>query len=114
MIKKSIFDVDREKITIANTKNTTVRWLITKDDGSKHSAMRRFEIQPGGGGEVHQHPEDHLIYILNGEAEFFNNDGIKFKAGKDNVIYIPPNEPHGIRNINEESFIFICIIPYLK
>ncbi len=76
--------------------------------------MRLFEIQPGGGREVHQHPEDHLIYILNGEAEFSNDKGVKFIAGKDNVIYIPPNKHHGIRNTNEKPFIFICIIPYLE
>lgn len=114
MIKKSIKDVEDEVVTKANSRKTTVRWLITADDAPTHFATRRFEIQPGGKVGLHKHPEEHHVYILNGEAEFYTEEGLKFKAKKDQVIYIPPNEKHSIINESSESFVFICIIPYLE
>lgn len=114
MIKKSIEKVEEEVVTKANSTKTTVRWLVNEDDGPTHFATRRFVIESGGEVGLHQHPEEHHVYVLNGEAEFLSKDGLKFKVKKDEVIYIPPNEIHSIKNQNNEPFIFICIIPYLK
>jgi len=114
MIKKNIKDVKEEVVNKANSTQTSVRWLITAEDGSTHFATRRFEIKPGGKVGLHQHPEEHHIYVLNGDAEFYTEGGFKFKAKKDQVIYIPPNEKHKIINESSESFVFICIIPYLE
>ncbi|MBD3212573.1 MAG: cupin domain-containing protein [Candidatus Lokiarchaeota archaeon] len=111
MIKKKIDDVENEVVTKANSTQTTVRWLITKDDGPTHFATRRFEIQPGGEVGLHQHTEEHHIYVLEGEAGFYNKDGFKFAAKRDEVIFIPPNEPHSIKNDSDKIFSFICIIP---
>lgn len=113
MIKKNLLDVQEEVVTKANSTKTTVRWLITKEDGAQSFATRRFEIQPGGKVGVHDHDEDHHVYILQGTAEFFNNDGQKLTVEPTDTIYIPPNEPHGINNNGSEVLAFICIIPYL-
>ncbi|TXT66350.1 MAG: hypothetical protein BAJALOKI3v1_30008 [Promethearchaeota archaeon] len=114
MIKKKIDDVENEVVTKANSTQTRVRWLITKDDGSTHFATRRFEIQSGGEVGLHEHPEEHHIYVLEGEAGFYDEAGFKFTAKRDEVIFIPPNELHSIKNDNDKPFSFICIIPYLK
>jgi len=114
MLKKNIKEVEEEIVTKAGSTKTKIKWLITENDGPTHFATRRFEIQPGGKVGLHKHPEEHHVYVLNGEAEFFNGDGVKFTGKKDEVIYIPPNELHGIRNTFEETFVFICVIPYLK
>jgi len=114
MIKKSIDDVEEELVTKAGSTETTIKWLITDKDGPTHFATRRFEIKPGGKVGLHQHPEEHHVYVLNGVANFVDINGVIFKAKKDDVVYIPPNELHGIKNESEENFIFICIIPYLK
>jgi quercetin dioxygenase-like cupin family protein len=113
MIKKHFTDVKEEIITKANSSKTTIRWLITKDDGSQRFSSRRFEIKPGGQVGVHKHPEDHHVYVLSGTALFTNGKDTKFEAHVGDVIYIPPNEPHGIITVGSETFAFICIIPYL-
>ncbi|MFX1339675.1 MAG: cupin domain-containing protein [Promethearchaeota archaeon] len=113
MIKKNYKDITEEIVTKANSTNTTIRWLITKEDGSTRYATRRFEIKPGGQIGLHDHPEDHHIYVLNGTAQFIDAQNNKFEAHKDDVIYIPPNESHKIINNSSETFIFICVIPYL-
>jgi quercetin dioxygenase-like cupin family protein len=114
MIKKGYQEVQKEKVTKANSTNTKVRWLITKEDGPTHFATRRFEIDSGGQIGIHKHKEEHHIYVLSGKASFLNGKGHNTPVGKDNVVYIPPNEEHGIKNDSDKPFVFICIIPYLR
>ncbi|MBN1215819.1 MAG: cupin domain-containing protein [Candidatus Lokiarchaeota archaeon] len=115
MLLKKSKKIEKEIVTKANSIKTTIQWLITKEDGSINFATRRFEIQPEGEVGLHNHPEEHHIYILEGEAEFINMEGeIVFRAVKDDAIFIPSNEYHRIKNNSKEVFVFLCIIPYLK
>ncbi len=113
MIKKDSKNVEIQPVTMANSKKTTIQWLITKEDGAKNFTMRRFEIQRGGEIGLHNHPEEHEIFILEGMGEVFDdkNNIIKIKPG--DVIFVPPNELHGYRNDGNEPLAFICVIPYL-
>ena len=113
MIKKHYTDAIEEVVTKANSTKTTIRWLLTKEEGSARYATRRFEIQPGGQIGVHAHPEEHHIYILEGECQLIDEIGNEFKARPGDVIYIPPNEPHGYKNENSQKVAFLCVIPYL-
>ena len=113
MIKKHYTDVQEEKVTMANSVKTTIRWLITKDDGAKRYTTRRFEIQAGGKIGIHEHPEEHHIYILEGKGTIIDVQGNELEAKTGDVLYVPPNEPHGYRNDGNEIFAFICVIPYL-
>ena len=113
MIIKHYSEVNEEIVTKANSTDTTIRWLITKDDGPTNFATRRFEINPGGEVGLHAHQEDHHVYVLEGNAFFFDDQENQYKVKEGDVIYIPPNEPHGIKNVGNETFTFICIIPYM-
>jgi len=111
---KHLGDVKEEIVAKANSTKTTVRWLITKDDGAKGFATRRFEIQPGGQVGLHDHAEDHQIYVLQGKSQLIDEKGNKVELKKGDAIYIPPNEKHGFQNNGDEPFMFICVIPYLE
>ncbi len=113
MIKKHYKEVEEEPVKKANSTSTSVRWLITSEDGPCHFATRRFEIQPGGEIGIHSHEEEHHIYVLDGQAELSSDKGGHIRAQKGDVIYISPNENHGMQNTSKKPFIFICIIPYL-
>ena len=104
---------EEQEVTKANSTKTTIRWLVTKEDGSDFASLRRFEIQVGGQIGLHDHPEDHHYYVLEGEAELIKEDGLKIGIQKDDIVYIPPNEKHGIINTGDGPFIFLCVIPNL-
>jgi len=112
MIKRNFKDVKEEVVTKAHSTETTVRWLITREDGPTSFATRRFEIESGGQIGLHEHFEDHHIYIIQGKAQFIDAQNNKIIAKEGDAIYIPPNEFHGIINISDNTFIFICVIPY--
>lgn len=110
---KHYSDVNTQSVTDYGSTGTTIRWLITKEnEGAPRFALRRFEMQPGGQIGIHNHPQEHEIYCLRGQGEVFTNDE-KVIMGKDDVLYVPPEEPHGYKNIGDEPFVFLCTIPYL-
>lgn len=117
MIKKNYKDVQEKQATLSDgseVENVTVRWLIDTNSGANNFAMRRFEIGVGGKVPLHNHPEDHEIYILSGSGKFYNDKGQEETVKNGDVIYIPSNEKHGIDNLGKDNLTFICLIPYLK
>jgi quercetin dioxygenase-like cupin family protein len=101
------------KVDMAGSKDTTVRWLISNRTGAINYAMRLFEIAPGGIVPLHNHIEEHEIFILNGKAKLLGD--IEGYAKKDDVVFVPPNVPHGYDNTEgTETFRFICVIPLLN
>ena len=117
MRKKNYKQVENKPAVLSDgtpVKDVYVRWLIDEHDGAKNFAMRRFEIKPKIEVPLHNHPQDHEIYILNGKGKFYNDSGIEEIVKSGDVIYIPPNEKHGIANLGKEDFIFLCSIPYLS
>ena len=88
-----------------------VRWLITKDVGAKNFAMRLFEMEPGGFSPLHNHPWEHEVFILEGQGLVVGGrEERRFKKG--DVIFIPPNETHQLKNIGKRTVKFLCLIPY--
>ena len=115
MILKKQTDIPQTPVTKANSKKTFIQILIGPEDGAPHYIMRRFEIQGNGEIGLHDHPEEHEIYILSGQVEVFNDQGERYLAKANDVLYVPPYEKHGYKNPHPtESVYFICVIPILK
>ena len=114
MIKKNYLDVAADAVTIANSTGVTVRWLIQEEDGALRYAMRRFEIKPGGQIGLHSHPEEHEIYVLSGKGEILEGTGSKTIVSQGDVLYVSPYEEHGYKNLDNDAFVFLCVIPLLK
>lgn len=90
-----------------------VRWLITKEIGAENFAMRFFEMEPEGYSPFHSHPWEHEVFILEGEGIVVGEgEERKFRAG--DVIFIPPNEKHQLKNTGGTTVKFLCLIPYIQ
>ncbi|MFW9771414.1 MAG: cupin domain-containing protein [Candidatus Heimdallarchaeota archaeon] len=116
MLKKYFKDIENKPATLSDgtpVEDVYVRWLIDENDGAHNFAMRRFEIRPNGKVPLHNHSQDHEIYILYGSGVFFN-DSEEIRVQPGDAIYIPPNEEHGINNTGTDSLVFLCLIPYLQ
>jgi len=117
MIKKNYQEVENKGATLTDgtpVKDVYVRWLIDNNDGAKNFAMRMFEIKPHTDVPIHGHWQDHEIYILDGKGKFYNDIGESQMVQSGDVIYIPPNEKHGIANPDDQVLRFLCLIPYRK
>lgn len=91
----------------------TESWLIGKAEGAKNYALRYYEVKPHGFSREESHEHDHGIIILHGEGEV-QLDGKTVSVEPGDVIYIPPNERHQLRNRGEAPLGFFCIIPAVR
>ena len=117
MLKKNYQEVEEKEAVLADgtkVEGIYIRWLIDKTLGAKNFAMRRIEVKPGQGVPLHNHAEEHEIYILSGTGKFYNDKGEVEIASQGDFVYMPPNEKHGIDNLDNDNLIFLCLIPYLK
>lgn len=91
-------------------KDVAGRVVVGKADGANNFCMRVFEIAPGGYTPKHAHPWEHEIFIHAGDGEIYGKG--KWNAiEKGNVIFMPVDEEHQIRNIGKEPLIFVCLVP---
>jgi len=105
-------DVEAEKAE-EGAEKLKVRWLITKETGARNFAMRLFEMEPSGFSPLHNHSWEHEIFILEGHGLVTGGKEEKrFKEG--DVIFIPPNEIHQLKNAGEKAVKFLCLIPHKK
>jgi quercetin dioxygenase-like cupin family protein len=89
----------------------TIRWVIGRPEGAPNFAMRVIEFQRGAVFETHHHPFEHEIFVLEGEGIAQGPEGeVRMRPGV--AFYIPPDEPHGYRNVGEGVLRFICVIPH--
>ncbi len=89
----------------------TVRWVINKQDGAPHFAMRVFEVQPGGSSPRHTHWWEHEVFVLQGQGVAAGPSGeIPISAGS--VVLVPGEEEHQFRNTGNDVLRFICLIPF--
>jgi len=89
----------------------TIRWVIGRPEGAPNFALRVIEFEPGAVFAQHQHPFEHEIFVLEGKGVAHGPKGeITMEPGV--ALYIPPDEPHGYRNVATQPPRFICVIPH--
>jgi quercetin dioxygenase-like cupin family protein len=102
-IKPNIFNNDQMK-------GVAGRVVIGKNDGAKSFYMRVFEVASGGYTPKHTHDWEHEIFVYSGKGEFFSNGKWHPAKGGD-VVFVPGNEEHQIRNTGKDLFVFVCLVP---
>jgi len=99
-----------QPVTMEGAEKVTIRWLIAKDDGAPHFAMRLFEIQPGGHTPVHAHRGEHEVFILEGDSAVVK-DGKEVPVKPGTAVYVLPEEMHGFINKGKTVMRMLCLVP---
>jgi quercetin dioxygenase-like cupin family protein len=100
---------DVEAQVVKSGEKTTIQVLISAQEGPNF-ALRRFVMGPGGGIPEHTNTVEHEQYILQGHASIgIGKETFDVHAG--DVVFIPEGVHHWYRNMGEENFEFLCIIP---
>lgn len=94
----------------AEAKGVAARVVIGKNDGAPNFCMRVFEIYPGGHTPKHAHAWEHEMFIHAGEGEIYGKGAWQpLQAG--NVVFLPPQEEHQMRNTGKDLLIVVCLVP---
>lgn len=97
------------RVAVENGVNTWVKVLFSVNEMPTFS-MRIFEMDSGGYIEVHSHPWEHEILVLEGALRVFvENEVYDLTPGI--AIYIPPGKVHGYKNLAQGRTVFLCVIP---
>jgi len=97
-------------VEMEGAKNVGIRWLISKEDGAENFAMRMFELAPGGHTPLHTHPQEHEVFVLEGEGALIF-EGKQHPLGAEDVVFVPSNREHRFMNTGESIMRMLCIIP---
>lgn len=91
-------------------KGIAARVVIGKIDQAKNFYMRVFDIFPGGHTPKHSHAWEHEMFIHAGYGEVYGN-GKWNQIMPGNVVFIPANEEHQLRNTGKDNLIVVCLVP---
>lgn len=100
-----------QEVTMPGAKNVKMKILIGIPDGSNNIIMRYFSISKDGNTPWHNHNYEHIVKIEKGQGIFIDSDKIEHQVTAGMSIFVEPNTMHQFKNINNEPFEFICIIP---
>ncbi|MHC4757917.1 MAG: cupin domain-containing protein [Planctomycetota bacterium] len=103
-------EVQKVPVEMEGAKDVEVRWLISKEDGANNFAMRMFEVQPGGCTPLHSHPNEHEVFVLEGNGVFVC-EGNEYEFEPEHVIFAPPEKQHQFKNTGDSILRFLCLIP---
>lgn len=103
-------DVEPTYFENPQVKGVAGRVVIGKNDNANNFCMRVFEIASGGNTPRHSHDWEHEVFVHSGEGEVYGEGQWKpLQAG--NVIFIPGNKEHQIRNVGKGKLVFVCLVP---
>ena len=97
-----------ENVVKGGTK-TSMQVLIDSDT-APNFAMRCFKMEPGGGMPKHTNEVEHEQYVLNGKAKIGIGENV-YEVKSGDVVFIPAGIPHWYKNIGNEDFQFLCLVP---
>jgi quercetin dioxygenase-like cupin family protein len=91
-------------------KDTFIKVLVGKEEGWGDYVMRLLELKKEGYSPFHKHPWPHINFVVEGTGEI-EIDGVVFPLEPGSYAYVDSNKMHQFRNIDSETFKFICIVP---
>ena len=84
---------------------------ISMEDGAPNFSFRVFTVEPGGHTPLHNHPFEHLNYVIEGSGTVVV-EGQEHEIRKGDFALILPGETHQYRNNSTgEPLLIICAVP---
>ena len=104
-------DVRKEVVKMNGSLSVDVQMAITEEDGTPAYSMRVFTVNPGGHTPYHEHPFEHINYIVKGKGILrIGEEDYLMEAG--DCALVLQNQMHNYRNIStRDSFVFVCLVP---
>ncbi len=98
---------------VPDVEGVTIRWVLAKEDGAAHFALRVFEVPAGRATPHHAHWWEHEVFILDGSGIVSTAEG-DFPLRPGTAILVPGGVLHQFRNTGAELLRFICLVPHAE
>lgn len=82
----------------ANVERISLKMMIDRALGARHLTMFMVEFQPGGAGNIHDHPFEECYFLVAGEADAVL-DGKRYRVRSGDVVWTGVGGVHGFFNV---------------
>jgi len=106
----NVKDLEKVYMNSDTIKDVNMQVLVSPKEGWDSHVMRVFEVGVGGFTPQHQHPWEHINYILEGQGSLMIGEEV-FPLQQGSYAYVPQNTIHQFKNVGDTVFKFICIVP---
>jgi len=104
-------DIKKVKPNMEGAKDIYKQIPISREHGTPIFSFRVFTIDPGGHTPLHNHPFEHVNYVIEGKGVVINRNQ-EYELKKGDFVLILPGETHQYRNTSgTESMLLICAVP---
>jgi quercetin dioxygenase-like cupin family protein len=67
---------------------------------SEHMEITKISFEKGRGADIHQHPEEQVMYVLSGRLQVTCGDET-YEVGPGEATFNPSNVPHGVMALED-------------
>jgi len=104
-------DIEKIKPDMKGAKDIYKQIPISGKDGSPNFSFRVFTVEPGGHTPLHNHPFEHLNYVIEGSGTVVNGKEER-DLKKGDFVLIMPGEMHQYKNVSgSQSLLLLCAVP---
>jgi len=107
----SLDKVEKKKVSMEGAAGVWKQLPLGSHDGAPVYSLRVFTVEPGGHTPYHNHPYEHMNYIIEGEGALVNEKGEEIAVKAGDFALVDPDEKHQYRNKGNKPFIIICGVP---
>jgi quercetin dioxygenase-like cupin family protein len=108
----SLDQVTKAKVDMEGAEKVFKQVPIGRSDGSPAFSVRVFSIEPGGHTPYHQHPSEHLNYVIEGHGALVTASGDERDVKQGDFALVLPDEMHQYRNKSKDQpLVMICAVP---
>jgi quercetin dioxygenase-like cupin family protein len=107
----SLEKVEMSRVTMEGAHQAWKQMPLSQEDGVPVYSYRVFTVEPGGYTPYHQHPYEHMNYVIEGSGALVNEKGEEQPLKAGDFALVNPDEKHQYRNKGDKPFKMICGVP---
>ena len=108
----SLDKVENKKVQMEGASGAWKQLPLGISDGIPVYSFRVFTVEPGGYTPYHNHPFEHMNYVIEGKGILIDEAGNKHPLKEGDFALVKPGEKHQYRNESPDSlFRMICGVP---
>lgn len=104
--------VEKKKVLMDGATGAWKQMPLGAEDGVPVYSYRVFTVEPLGHTPYHNHPYEHMNFIIEGNGVLVNEAGEQLPLKAGDFALVNPNEKHQYRNTSaDREFKMICGVP---
>ena len=107
----SLSQVEMNEVRMDGAHKSWKQVPLSREDGAPIYSYRVFTVEPGGYTPYHQHPYEHMNYVIDGIGALVNENGEETPLKAGDFALVNPDEKHQYRNKGDKPFKMICGVP---